>query len=158
MGTLPSAPPDSTPKGAIKILSRRLNMPVILYADMLVYCIDVDGVVAVAVAVTVAVHPRRLVATVRPLDDYSNTYIGLTSVDSAVGTGYYKYGEYQYVCSPAQIAAFNCFGAVDHYQLFDLTADPYELYNVYNTTAPEIKEALAKKLRVWYPCKGTSCP
>ena len=44
------------------------------------------------------------------------------------------------------------------YQLFDLTKDPYELHNVYNDTAVEIREALAKKLRAWYPCKGPSCP
>jgi hypothetical protein len=38
---------------------------------------------------------QGLVATVRPLDDYSNTYIGLHSMDPAIGTGHYKYGEYQ---------------------------------------------------------------
>jgi len=79
-------------------------------------------------------------------------------LDTTIGTGHYKYGEYQYVCSPEQIAAFNCFGDVDHYQLFDLTVDPFELHNVYNETAPEIRDALAKKLRTWYPCKGTACP
>ena len=44
------------------------------------------------------------------------------------------------------------------YQLFDLTKDPYELHNVYNETAPAIREALAKKLREYYPCRGASCP
>lgn len=29
-------------------------------------------------------------ATVRPLDDYSNTYIGLHVVDPSVGSGHYK--------------------------------------------------------------------
>ena len=46
-----------------------------------------------------------LKATVRPLDDYSNTYIGLHSMDPAIGSGHYKYGEFQYVCQPEQIAA-----------------------------------------------------
>lgn len=29
-------------------------------------------------------------ATVRPLDDYSNTYIGLHSMDPQIGSGHYK--------------------------------------------------------------------
>jgi hypothetical protein len=31
-----------------------------------------------------------LKATVRPLDDYSNTYIGLHSMDPQIGSGHYK--------------------------------------------------------------------
>ena len=46
------------------------------------------------------------------------------------------------------------------FQLFDLTSpkDPYELHNVYNETASAIREALAKKLREYYPCEGKACP
>ena len=119
----------------------------------------------------------------------SFSYIGLHSLDPAIGNGHYKYllrgicihnnshnlhlilclnsasifpvrryGEYQYECTTAQIAAFDCFSDVDMYQLFDLTADPYELHNVYNVTSKEIKDALAKKLREYYPCKGVECP
>ena len=62
-----------------------------------------------------------LKATVRPLDDYSNTYIGLHSMDPAIGSGHYKYGEFQYVCQPEQIAAKECFGDIDMYQLFDVS-------------------------------------
>lgn len=101
---------------------------------------------------------QGLKATIRPLDDYSNTYLGLTVVDSTVGTGHYKYGEYQYVCSTAQILAKTCFDKIDEYQLFDLTSDPYELRNIYNETAPGIREELAKRLRKWYPCQGSACP
>eukprot|EP01043_Picozoa_sp_COSAG02_P124661 COSAG02_NODE_61740_length_267_cov_3.077381_1_plen_43_part_10 len=32
------------------------------------------------------------------------------------------------------------------------TADPYELKNIYNETAPTIRDALAKRLRTYYPC------
>jgi len=99
-----------------------------------------------------------LKATVRPLDDYSNTYIGLHSKDAAIGSGHYKYGEYQYVCSSAEIEAKACFSSVDEHQLFDLTKDPYELNNVYASTDKAIVEALAKRLRAYYPCKGSACP
>ena len=99
-----------------------------------------------------------LVATIRPLDSYSNTYIGLHVVDPTLGSGRYKYGEYQYVCSPEQIAAKDCFSNVDEYQLFDLVADPYELHNVYNQTDKAIRDELARRLRVHYPCSGSACP
>ena len=94
-------------------------------------------------------------------DINNNRYIGLHSLDASIGTGHYKYGEYQYVCTPAQIAAFDCFSDINMYQLFDLTKDPYELYNVYNETKaanPAITTALAKQLRTYYPCKGIQCP
>ena len=97
-------------------------------------------------------------ATVRPLDDYSNTYIGLNCPD-CLGDGYhYKYGEYEYVCSSEDIAALRCFGAIDTYQLFNMSADPYELQNVYHQTAPSVVQALAARLRTYYPCKGAACP
>lgn len=82
-------------------------------------------------------------------------------MDPAIGTGHYKYAEYQYVCSTENILAHNCFSNVTAngmYQLFDLTADPFELHNVYNSTSDTIRKALAAKLRQYYPCKGVSCP
>ena len=66
--------------------------------------------------------------------------------------------QYQYQCSPAQILKKECFSDVQLYELFDLTTDPWELRNVYNETAPAIRDALAKKLRTYYPCQGAACP
>ena len=94
----------------------------------------------------------------RPLDDYSNTYIGLHVVDATLGSGRYKYGEYQYVCNTSAIEAKRCFDQPDHYELFDLVRDPWELENVYNSTSAAIKSALAKRLREYYGCQGTQCP
>ena len=99
-----------------------------------------------------------LVATVRPLDDYSNTYIGLYSQDPAIGSGRYKYGEYQYVCNASQIAAKACFDAPDQRQLFDLVADPYELVNIYDSVGESITAPLAKRLRDYFGCQGAACP
>jgi len=103
-------------------------------------------------------YDQHLKATIRPLDDYSNTYIGLHSLDPSIGSGHYKYGEFQYACSAEQILSRDCFSAIDMYQLFDLATDPYELRNVYNSTPQAIKDALSSKLRVYYPCAGASCP
>ena len=75
-----------------------------------------------------------------------------------LGSGKYKYGEYQYVCTSSQIVAKKCFSDIDMYQLFDLTTDPFEQHNVYNETDLAIKEELAHRLRLHYPCSGASCP
>ena len=64
------------------------------------------------------ISPRRPILQ-RPLDDYSNTYIGLHSMDPSIGTGHYKYGEYQYVCSAVQILAKDCFSDVQMYGNLD---------------------------------------
>ena len=36
---------------------------------------------------------KDLVATIRPLDDYSNTYIGIHVVDRMLGSEKYKYAD-----------------------------------------------------------------
>ena len=99
-------------------------------------------------------------ATVRPLDDYSNTYIGLYCPGCLGDGAAYKYGEYAAVCSSADIAAQACFGAsaIDTRQLFNMSADPYELTNIYSQADPALRAALAAKLRRFYPCQGVGCP
>jgi N-acetylglucosamine-6-sulfatase len=103
---------------------------------------------------------EKLRATVRPLDDYSNTYIGLTCPNCLGDGHHYKYGEYKYVCSTADIAAKACFaiGSIDQYQLFNMSSDPWELYNIYNQTDASVVSALAARLRMYYPCQGSTCP
>eukprot|EP01043_Picozoa_sp_COSAG02_P019840 COSAG02_NODE_966_length_15587_cov_19.602376_14_plen_102_part_00 len=101
-------------------------------------------------------------------------------MDPTLGSGHYKYAEFQYICTPEQISAKNCFGHVDHIELFDLAADPYaplsslqskwfiiycahnvcryELHNVYSSATLALRRELAKRLRRWYPCMGVGCP
>ncbi len=79
-----------------------------------------------------------------------------------------KYGEFEWRCSSDAIEAQTCFSKTAGgmqpqsdeymYQLFDLTTDPYELENIYPAADDEVKKALAKRLREWYPCKGKACP
>jgi hypothetical protein len=50
---------------------------------------------------------------------------------------------------------------VDEYQLFDLVADPFEQYNIYNASKasdPALVDEIAKRLRLYYPCQGLACP
>lgn len=96
--------------------------------------------------------------TTRFLDDYSHTYIGLHIIDASLGSGHYKYGEYQNVCSSAQMLGKTCFDNITIHELFDLVADPWELHNVYNTTNADVTKNIASRLRKYYPCQGTACP
>ena len=50
--------------------------------------------------------------------------------------GQFKYGEYQDVCSTAQLQARTCFGNLTTVELFDLEADPWELRNIAASAAP----------------------
>ena len=102
-------------------------------------------------------------------------------MDPTLGSGHYKYAEFQYICSPEHILSKNCFGDIDHIELFDLAADPYEqppfiarlvgarslisrlvcrfeLHNVYNISGLALRTELARRLRRWYPCAGVGCP
>ncbi len=99
---------------------------------------------------------KALKATIRPLDDYSNTYIALHVNDSSFGN--FKYAEYQYACSTAEIRLKSCFSKPDFYELFDLSRDPFELNNIYNVTKDEVKTELHRRLRAFYPCRGRACP
>jgi len=62
------------------------------------------------------------------------------------------------VCSSEEIVARRCFSSIDTYQLFNMTADPYELHNVYASAPPPILAALKARLRRYYPCRGAACP
>ena len=70
-----------------------------------------------------------------------------------------RYGEYQYVCSTEQILAKECFSSVDHFQLFDLTVDPFQLYNVYNQTSGSYRHRYQQRFFValWLPPRCRRC-
>ena len=64
------------------------------------------------------------------LDDWSNTYIGLNVRSPKWGS--LKYGEYD------PYGKQSGFGSVYFHELFNLTADPFELTNIYNDSAAEL--------------------
>merc|ERR1712139_576181 len=82
------------------------------------------------------------------LDDWSNTYIGITFRN---GTHNLKYAEYD------PYGKQSGFSSVYMYELFDLDSDPYELYNIYNKSSQPLKDELHKITREWYTCQGTTC-
>ena len=82
------------------------------------------------------------------LDDRSNTYIGVSFNN---GTHRYKYAEYDPYGKQTN------FSSPYLYELFDLVADPFELHNIYNTSAPELRAMLHETTRRWWECQGPSC-
>ena len=50
------------------------------------------------------------------------------------------------------------FSSVYLYELFDLTNDPYELHNVFNSTPAAFKQLLHSAVRTFYECAGPDCP
>jgi len=90
------------------------------------------------------------------LDDWSNTWIALVHTDRAGGGAKYKYGEFD----PWGKQSY--FAQPYMYVLFNLTADPYELYNIYNETKASPAGAhfvamLKGKLDSYKRCSGDSC-
>jgi arylsulfatase A-like enzyme len=82
------------------------------------------------------------------LDDWSNTYIGVTFRD---GNRHLKYAEYD------PYGKQSGFTSVYFYELFDLEKDPYELHNIYNESSQATKDMLHAITRKWYECQGKSC-
>ena len=97
------------------------------------------------------------------LDDWSNTWAAIVytpPATSAASNGklLYKYG------------AFDPWGKQSHFAdpymhvLFNLTADPYELVNIYNQTkfnsgpvGAALVATMETKLRAFVQCKGDEC-
>ena len=42
-----------------------------------------------------------------------------------------------------------------HYELYDISADPYQMSNLYPTTSDAIKTELHGRLEAYYACDGT---
>eukprot|EP01064_Diplonema_japonicum_P029219 TRINITY_DN4663_c0_g3_i2.p1 TRINITY_DN4663_c0_g3~~TRINITY_DN4663_c0_g3_i2.p1 ORF type:complete len:589 (+),score=70.13 TRINITY_DN4663_c0_g3_i2:70-1767(+) len=91
------------------------------------------------------------VGTRHPLDDWSNTYIGVTYKG---GEGDFKYAMYD------PFGKQTNFTKPYMYELFNLRTDPFELHNIYNSTLasdPGLVQMLTDLTFKWYHCSGTSC-
>ena len=82
------------------------------------------------------------------LDDWSNTYIGVTFRNASHS---WKYAEYDPYGKQSN------FSSVYFTELFDLNADPFELANVINESSAELRALLHAKTRHWYGCAGATC-
>ena len=49
-------------------------------------------------------------------------------------------------------------GGLQHYELYDISADPYQMHNLYPETSMEVREALHRQLADYFKCVGSNCP
>jgi len=47
---------------------------------------------------------------------------------------------------------------LQHYELYDVARDPYQMDNIYTTASIETRTALHQQLEEYFQCKGNSCP
>ena len=50
------------------------------------------------------------------------------------------------------------FAKPDYYELFDMSADPWQMHNLYPTANASYKAALHKEVQKWLACKEAGCP
>ena len=85
-----------------------------------------------------------------------NWFNGVTYCLSCRATGHsFKYAEYDPYGKQSN------FSKPYMYQLFNLTADPFELENLYNTsrrTKPALVRTLKATLDAYSECHGANCP
>ena len=46
---------------------------------------------------------------------------------------------------------------IQHFELYDVEADPYQLKNIYPDYDEKLKEALHAELQMKYECEGSGC-
>eukprot|EP00049_Salpingoeca_infusionum_P014307 m.267444 g.267444 ORF g.267444 m.267444 type:complete len:297 (+) comp15640_c1_seq2:1029-1919(+) len=74
-----------------------------------------------------------------PKDDWSNTYIGIYW--ESVEYGQLKYAEYD------PFGKQTGFANINTYELFNVTVDPFELYNIYPNVSQALRQQLHQRLR-----------
>ena len=47
---------------------------------------------------------------------------------------------------------------LQHYELYDIAADPYQTHNIYPGASEEVRRALHRQLEEYFRCKGSTCP
>ena len=45
-----------------------------------------------------------------------------------------------------------------HYELYDISTDPYQMHNLFATTDHTTKAALHAQLAEYWNCRGSACP
>jgi hypothetical protein len=47
---------------------------------------------------------------------------------------------------------------LQHYELYDLRTDSFQMHNLYASTSNTTRTALHAQLDMYYRCRGVSCP
>ena len=79
---------------------------------------------------------------------HSNSWRQLRVMNATMNWNYVEYDP---------IWKFDTF-PLQHYELYDVTKDPYQMNNIYTEMSEQVKAALHAQLEEYYQCKGNSCP
>ena len=95
-------------------------------------------------------------------DPVSNTYRALRFVGSArplpgIG-GDHAYGDMLYAEFQNGTNGNVDFAHPNHYELFDLETDKWQIHNLYPTANASVKADLHKEVQAWLHCHEDSCP
>ena len=83
----------------------------------------------------------------------SNSWRQLRIMNGTMNWNYVEYDpDWQFKTSDESGAG------LQHYELYDVEADPYQVDNIYSSTSKEILTALHQQLDDYFNCKGKSCP
>lgn len=93
-------------------------------------------------------HVPRYVVLGECEDDWSNTYLA-TFVNST------QFGAWKLAVFDPE-GKQTGFARPNHYELFNMSADPYELDNVWDTTTPELRDYLNATIYRYYGCSGSA--
>mmetsp|Transcript_30952 Transcript_30952/g.43108 ORF Transcript_30952/g.43108 Transcript_30952/m.43108 type:complete len:168 (+) Transcript_30952:3-506(+) len=47
---------------------------------------------------------------------------------------------------------------LQHYELYDIAEDPYQIHNLYDRTPAAVRAALHSQLSEYFACRGETCP
>jgi hypothetical protein len=47
---------------------------------------------------------------------------------------------------------------LQHYELYDVAIDPYQMRNLYSSTSDDTRAALHAQLAAYWKCSGSTCP
>ena len=88
---------------------------------------------------------------------HSNSWRALRIIDGAVQRNW-QYIEYD---PTWQWNTTDGYKGLQHYELYDIAADPYQMANVYNSTSDAVKAELHERIAAYYACgivSGMPCP
>jgi hypothetical protein len=87
----------------------------------------------------------------QPIEQPDNNFIALRTVGA--GRGDMLYAEFQNGTNGNVD-----FAHPDHYELFDLETDKWQIHNLYPSANTSTKAALHKEVQAWLHCREDSCP
>ena len=89
-----------------------------------------------------------------PIEEEDNNFIAVRHF-AAAGS---KYGEFVYAEFQNGSDGNIAFDKTNTFEAYNLTADPWQLNNIYEDLSDPVKAELHQQVHTWLTCKGSYCP